>query len=108
MKIQRDGTKLERSSRLGNIGSTCWNYPLVEGFGGTASSFDCFEEVCSLPNKTVEGGQGNRKRVTFEDEAGGPRRDGSGSSDDVKGRVVGTEKNKRNKGRVDYKKLAGL
>ena len=48
-----------------------------------------FEEVCTPPNKTVEGGQGNRKRVTFEDEAGGPRRDGSGSSDDVKRRVVG-------------------
>ena len=67
-----------------------------------------FEEVRTPPIKTVEGGQGNRKRVTFEDEAGGPRRDGSGSSDDVKGRVVGTEKNRRNKGRVDYKKLAGL
>ena len=46
--------------------------------------------------------------LLFEDEAGGPRRDGSGSSDDVKGRVVGTEKNRRNKGRVDYKKLAGF
>ena len=43
-----------------------------------------FEEVRTPPNKTVGGGKGNRKRVTFEDEAGGPRRDGSGSSDDAK------------------------
>ena len=67
-----------------------------------------FEEACTSPDKTDNGIEGNRRRVTFEDEVGGGKRVTSGSLDDVKGSMDETEKNRRNKRRVDYKKLAGL